>query len=353
MPPWLPEPSRLALVIWRAQSDFAATVAARRDCTAMTSVLTPDLLTGFSLRGDAERGVEGWSPDLIAGLDWLRLGELLRAIAANAGCELGPSRVQLDGSVQFAMLEAPKSLHERRALVKLVGWREWGATPETVQAFINELERIREPTRGVLVAPDGFSAAAKNRAHNVGIEAIDAAQLHQILTRLPAEQADFFYTVTTAGYCKVPTCPVCLRKLSRMEQQTTRAMRSVPGEMVFQTSTLVPDPVACGRLEIMHDCEVTFLHEVRAKEMIVRGHVSGDFICEGLVTLQRGATLSGTLAARSVDVQDGAEIIGQFRILDGVTDALTQLEPTWFWRCLNSSGKTHCRSVLFEPHSLG
>lgn len=317
----------------------------------MTSVLTPHLLTGFSLRGDAENGVEGWSPDLIASLDWLRLGELLRAIAANAGCELGPSRVQIDGSVQFAMLEAPKSLNERRALVKLVGWREWGATPETVQTFVNELGRIREPTRGILVAPDGFSAAAKNRAQNLQVEAIDAAQLHTILKGLPPEQADFFYTVTTAGACKVPTCPVCLRKLSRVEQQTTRAMRAVPGEMVFQSSSLVPDPVACGRLEIMRDCEVTFLHEVRAKEMIVRGHVSGDFICEGAVILESGATLAGTLAARSVNVRDGAEILGQFRILDGVTDAITQVTPTWFWRCLNDSGKSQCREVLFEPHA--
>lgn len=317
----------------------------------MTSVLTPHLLTGFSLRGDAESGVEGWSPDLIASLDWLRLGELLRAIAANAGCELGPSRVQIDGSVQFAMLEAPKSLHERRALVKLVGWKEWGATPETVQTFVNELGRIRESTRGILVAPDGFSAAAKNRAQNLQVEAIDAAQLHTILKGMPPEQADFFYTVTTAGACKVPTCPVCLRKLSRVEQQATRAMRAVPGEMVFQSSSLVPDPVACGRLEIMRDCEVTFLHEVRAKEMIVRGHVSGDFICEGAVTLESGATLAGTLAARSVNVRDGAEILGQFRILDGVTDAITQVTPTWFWRCLNDSGKTQCREVLFEPHA--
>jgi len=84
--------------------------------------------------------------------------------------------------------------------------------------------------------------------------------------------------------------------------------------------------------------------------MLVRGHVSGDFICEGPVTLERGATLAGTVAARSVDVQDGAEILGQFRILDGITDALTQLAPTWFWRCLNDSGKAQCRNVLFEPH---
>lgn len=316
----------------------------------MTSVLTPHLHTGFSLRGDAEAGVEGWSAELIAGLDWMRLGELLRAIAVHAGCELGPSRVQLDGSVQFAMVEGPKTGFPRQSLVKLAGWNEWGATPETVQTFVQEVSRVREQIHGILVAPDGFSPAARSRAQSLNIEIIDAVQLHATITRLAPEQADFFYTITTAGASRVPTCPVCLRKLSRMDQPETRQLRSMPGEMVFQSSTLVPDPVACGRLEIMRDCEVTFLHEVRTRELVVRGHVSGDFICEGQVILESGATLSGTVAARSVDIREGAELIGQFRILDHVTDALARSAPAWFWRCLNDSGKEACRGVMFQPH---
>lgn len=316
----------------------------------MNSVLTPHLRTGFSLRGDAEAGIEGWSPDMIAGLDWMRLGELLRAIAVHAGCELGPSRVQLDGSVQFAMVEGPKTGFPRRSLVKLAGWNEWGATPDSVQTFVQEVARIREETHGILVAPDGFSPAARSRAQSLGVEIIDAAQLHATIMRLPPEQADFFYTVTTAGESRVPACPVCLRKLARYEQPETRSLRSMPGEMVFQSSTLVPDAVACGRLEILEGCEVTFLHEVRTRELIVRGHASGDFVCEGMVILEPGATLSGTVAARSVNVRDGAEIIGQFRILDHVTDALAKSAPAWFWRCLNDSGKESCRQVVFQPH---
>ncbi len=317
----------------------------------MASVLTPYLHTGFSLRAGLEDADTGWSPELIASLDWMRLGELLRAVASHAGCELGPSRVNLDGSVQFAMVQNPKAAQPERSLVKLVGWNQWGATPEAVQTFTQELDRIREHCRGVLVAPDGFSSAALQQAQNLGIETVDAVKLHQIITQLRPEQADFFFTVTTAGMCRVPTCPVCLRKLSRVEQPATRVLKSMPGEMVFTSSTLVPDPVACGRLEVMRNCEVTFLHEVRAKEMIIHGEVSGDFVVEGAFVLQPGATLTGTISARSIKVHDGAELRGQFRVLDGVAESLTAMTAKWFWRCLNNSGNSACRTVMFEPHS--
>lgn len=316
----------------------------------MANVLMPHLHTGFSLRAGVDDEVTAWSPELIASLDWLRVAELLRAIAAHAGCELGPSRVQVDGSVQFAMVEHPKTPHERRVLVKLVAWNHWGATPEAVQLFEQELGRIREECRGILVAPDGFSPAALSRGQGLQIETVDAVQLHSILTRLRPEQADFFFSVTTAGACRVPTCPVCLRKLSRVEQPATRAVSAVPGEMVFQSSTLVPDPVVCGRLEVMRHCEVTFLHEVRAREMVVHGHASGDFVVEGGFILHPGGTLEGTVAARSVKVHDGGELRGQFRILDGVTESMTRSAPKWFWRCLNDSGREACRNVVFEPH---
>lgn len=316
----------------------------------MASVLTPHLHTGFSLRAGLEDAEAGWSPELIASLDWMRLAELLRAVAAHSGCELGPSRVSVDGSVQFAMVQNAKGFDPQRSLVKLVPWNHWGCTPEAVQAFSSELSRIREKCRGVLVAPDGFTAAACQQAQNMGIETVDAQQLYRIIAGLRPDQADFFFTVTTAGSCRVPTCPVCLRKLSRVEQPATRALRATPGEMVFTSSTLVPDPIACGRLEVMRNCEVTFLNEVRTRELVVHGDVSGDFIVEGPFILQPGATLTGTIAARSIKVHDGGELRGQFRVLDGVTEAIKTMEPKWFWRCLNDSGRNECRSVMFEPH---
>ena len=60
---------------------------------------------GFSQQGDLiTAGEDHWTPELIASLDWLRVAELVRAIAAHSGCELARSVVLQDGSVAFAMI---------------------------------------------------------------------------------------------------------------------------------------------------------------------------------------------------------------------------------------------------------
>ena len=102
----------------------------------------PDSFTSPTQTGFSQRAGEGWSVELLGGLDWLRMGELLRAIVVNVGCELGPSRVQADGAIEFAMLEAPGQKNPRRALVKLAAWNHWGATPEVVQGFASQVKRI-------------------------------------------------------------------------------------------------------------------------------------------------------------------------------------------------------------------
>lgn len=311
----------------------------------MLDPFMPPLQTGYS-----QRPGEGWSQDLLLSLDWMRLGELLRAMAVNAGCELGPSRVQADGSIEFAMLEAPKERQPRRALVRLAAWNQWGATPESVQAFSLALGRIREQCRGVLVAPGGFSSAASKRAAELEIEAVDASKLHAALLAMRPEQSDFFFTITTGGDHSVPTCPVCLKKLSRVDQPSTRSMQVIPSELVYQSSSVVPEVVVCERMEVLAGCEVTFLHEVRAREIVIRGHASGDFVCEGSFTLETGAGLEGTVAARAFNVRHGAEMLGQMRIIEGALDPLNTGAVNWFWRCQNGSGNPLCNTVLFEPH---
>ncbi|MDB6137589.1 MAG: putative endonuclease [Verrucomicrobiaceae bacterium] len=311
----------------------------------MLEPFMPPTQTGFS-----QRPGEGWSGELLTGLDWMRMGELLRAIAVNAGCELGPSRVQPDGSIEFAMMEAPKERPPRRALVKLAAWNQWGATPEAVQVFAHGIKRIRESCRGVLVAPAGFSAAALTTAAEQHIEAVDAAKLNSALQAMQPDQSDFFFTITTGGDYTVPSCPICLKKLSRIDQPGTRAMRVMPSELVYQSSTVVPETVLCERLEVLGGCEVTFLHEVRAREVIIAGNVSGDFVCEGAFVLEAGGSLSGTVAARSFKVREGAEMLGQMRIIEGALDPITAPAVNWFWRCQNGSGNPLCNAVMFEPH---
>lgn len=300
---------------------------------------------GFSLRrsGEVDR-LGGWSPELIASLDWARLSELARSIAAEAGCELARSCVMPDGAVLFGMIEEPKSSKPRRAMVKIAPWNEWGATPETVQRFAQEVRTARD-TRGVLIAPAGFSPAALRTAQELRIEAVDAAGLEAAVRALPGDKSDFLFVVTTAGDFSTPSCPVCARKLRRIEQETLE----LPSRTIDMDG-LIADFVVCDRLEVAAGCEVTFLQEVRARTITISGHASGDFVCEGPVMLEAGGTLSGTVAARSLVVRDGGELLGQFRILEGELGSFVKPSVRWHWRCVGTEGKRECAGVIFESH---
>ncbi len=300
---------------------------------------------GFPLRqsGGVDR-LEGWSPELIASLDWARLSELARAIATEAGCEMARSCVMPDGAVLFGMIEEPKSSKPRRAMVKIAPWNEWGATPETVQRFAQEVRTARD-TRGVLIAPAGFSPAALRTAQELRIEAVDEAGLEAAVRALPGDKSDFLFVVTTAGDFSTPSCPVCAKKLRRIEQETLE----LPSRTIDMDG-LIADFVVCDRLEVAAGCEVTFLQEVRARTITISGHASGDFVCEGPVMLEAGGTLSGTVAARSLVVRDGGELLGQFRILEGELGSFVKPSVRWHWRCVGTEGKSGCAGVIFESH---
>ncbi|WP_395751506.1 polymer-forming cytoskeletal protein [Prosthecobacter sp.] len=300
---------------------------------------------GFSLRrsGGVDR-LAGWSPELIASLDWARLSDLARAIAAAAGCELAEARIMQDGAVHFGMIEEPRSSKARRALVKIAAWNEWGATPETVQHFAQEMSSARN-TRGILIAPAGFSPAALRKAQEMRIEAVDAVALDAAVRALPGDKSDFLFVVTTAGDFSTPTCPICMKKLQRIEQESLALC-----SRTIDTDGLIADAVVCDSLEIAAGCEVTFLQEVKARSITVSGHASGDFVCEGPVILEKGGTLSGKAAARSLVVRDGGELLGQFRILEGDLGSFVKPAVRWHWRCAGADGQRQCAWVVFEPH---
>jgi len=299
---------------------------------------------GFSQKphSGADR-LAGWSPELIASLDWARLSELARAMAAEAGCEMAGSSVMRDGAVLFGMLEQPKSSKPRRALVKIAPWNEWGATPETVRRFADEVRTARD-TRGILIAPGGFNPAALRTAQELRIEAVDAAALDAAVRALPGDKGQFLFAVTTSGDFSTPTCPVCTMKLKRVEQETP----ALPSR-VIDTDGLIADFIVCDRLEVVRGCEATFLQEVRARSVSIAGHAAGKFVVEGPVTLEPGGTLSGSVAARSLNVRDGGELLAQFRILEGDLGSFVKPVVRWHWRCL-SEGHRQCGAVIFEPH---
>lgn len=308
---------------------------------------------GFSRSGGGVVTVpERWSADLIASLDWMRLVELARALAANAGCQLAGSRVLIDGSVVFGMIENPGTAHAGRALVKVAAWNEWGATPEIIEQFASEV-RTAKNARGILIAPGGTTRAAVQRAGELRIELVDAVGLDATLASLPPDKSDFFFVVATAGDYRTPTCPVCLKKMSRVVVDPAGDPDAIEPERLIDASTIIAEPVRCRRLWVAPRAEVQFLQEVRANEIIIAGDVTGDFVCDGTVTLLATATLTGTVTARAVNVEEGAAMLGRTRTLEGQLEPMNVGRPRWEWRCRRADSRADCDRVVFEPHESG
>ncbi len=286
-----------------------------------------------------------WSPELLAGLDWKRFAEIVRAVASHAGFELSGTQISQDGAAEFIMTSG-----QSRTFVRLAPWNQWMATLECIESFMAKVAPM-PVTAGIYVAPHGATSSARHAAMEQGIQLVDAVTLAARLEELPPEHSQFYYDIGTGGDAVTPTCPVCMGRLSRVQEtpQDPVDCRNQP-DVSYTTSDLVADSVSARRIEILKDCEVNFLKEVHAYEIIVHGTARGNFVCQGSLLLNSGATLFGTVAARSVLVRPGAELHGETRILQTDPQPLQSPAMNWVWRCHNPKGQFECRFVSFLPH---
>ena len=286
-----------------------------------------------------------WSAHLIAGLDWKRVLELIRAISVTAGFSVEKSRVAPDGAAEFEM-----SRGQYRAVVRLARWNQWMATTECIAKFAERMKQTPDRA-GIFVAPEGFEQGAVNLARPGGIECVDGETIAQRLGELPAEHQDFYFKMATAGESTRPSCPVCLRPLTLVNEtpEGTQDFRRLQ-DFVYSTSDIIAERIIARRVEVLERCEVQFLHEVRARDLIVHGITSGTFLCESAVVLNPGAILYGSVAARSVVVRPGAQLIGETKILDGSPEPFVDIAPASVWRCRNKDPRPGCEQVSFLPH---
>lgn len=315
--------------------------------SASDRIAPPGLMPFPGLGVQKGMGPVEWSVELILNLDWMRLAELVRAIATQAGCELAGSSILHDGSVVFGMLERPASPYPQRALVRVAGWNEWGATVESIARFAREVSGAAG-ARGVLIAPAGFNPAALLAAQEHRIETVDAQGLHAVLKSLPEERSSFLLTIATAGQWDRPSCPLCLGKMERVSRRDSEKRPSI---RLIADRGLCAEEICCDLVDIAYGADVEFLYPVRARGMRVSGHATGDFSCDGTITIQPGGLLDGRITARSVEVQEGGELRGTFRILEGgKLQPFAEPPDHWDWRCRNLPGKPACADVVFEPH---
>lgn len=290
-----------------------------------------------------------WSGGLIAALDWRRVAELARALSLSYGFKLGKSTVGIDAQTDFVITrgDAPA---EAGALVRLTRWNKWMASGECLTRFALDLE-TQKRRQGIFLAPGGFAPSAQRAARELGIEIVDAEKMALRVNRLPRPHRDFYFASATAGDCATPSCPACLRALKLVEDSVETSLNSAnAAEICYSSSDIVGDAVRARRIEVLPDCEVRFLQEVRTRELVIHGMVTGNFICEGSVVLHPGAMLQGRVAAHSVVVRPGADLQGETRILHGDLKSFGNSAASWIWRCDNPQARPGCGNVSFLQH---
>ena len=146
-----------------------------------------------------------WTAEMLAGLDWRKLTELARALAASSGCEVGTDAITVDGMTQFIITQQSGGA-TLTSLVRLAPWNHWMATGECVEKYAADLASHRR-TRGVYLSPGGVSPAARIEASRRGIEVVDAEVLSATLNALPAVHSEFFHDITFSGKPFVPELP--------------------------------------------------------------------------------------------------------------------------------------------------
>ena len=290
-----------------------------------------------------------WSEDLLRGLDWKRLLEVIRALAVFSGYEPGATTVEPTGAAQFT-IEDPKERQKGRALVRLAPWSRWMATVDCVTAFV-EILAVQGGIPGIYIAPAGATPGAQTAARSRGIQLLDAKLLAARLNELPQEYSEYFHDRTVSGVGTVPTCPICLRPLTSSEgpDPSTVSFDNLP-DLRYGTHDIVGEPIQARRIEVLQSGEVHFLREVRARDIVVNGVVKGDFVCDRSLLLNPGGVLYGSVAARSVLVRPGGALNGETRILQGPLEPIAKLARPWAWRCEHVPSQPGCEKVVFHPH---
>jgi hypothetical protein len=290
-----------------------------------------------------------WTPEIIAGLDWQRLLQLARALASTGGFHLTASNIDIAGGADFVM-SAGMALDRKKILVRLAQWNRWMASEECLECFTSHV-RVQNFHNGVFIAPGGFSPEARVLGKKAGVELVDAVMLSERLNLLTAAHKAAFQNIGIAGDSTTPTCPICMKRLQKGENEPLPALDYLElPDVFYKSDDIVAAPVLARGFEVRCHCDVRFLNEVRAQHMEINGTAEGDFLCEGTLVLNAGAVLRGTVAARSVLVRPGAQMEAETRIMEGSLKLCIATDSDWVWQCRNPEGKEPCKVIRFAPH---
>ncbi|MEM7147896.1 MAG: polymer-forming cytoskeletal protein [Verrucomicrobiota bacterium] len=86
------------------------------------------------------------------------------------------------------------------------------------------------------------------------------------------------------------------------------------GNATFSAHSKIAGAFTCQHLLIHRDAQVSFLQPVRAHSLEIIGDTSGDFYCDGAVKIGPKAAITGELLAKSLSIDPGGKLNGNFHI---------------------------------------
>ncbi|MEM9478519.1 MAG: restriction endonuclease [Verrucomicrobiota bacterium] len=259
----------------------------------------------------AHAPVDFWSRELLFRLDWKLLHQLAIAMIEKGGFRAKKMKIGPSGEGLYSVSSG--RLRKPEVYLAFSKWRcERVPTDEVKHLYSRILSN--EIGKGVFVTAGEFTQEIVEFAHGRQLELINGEALLKTIRRMPIRDRDKLLHQTTLGEFTCPSCPSCGAKMILRKTAAPEHSGS-PEDVRFTQSARVDRDVRFGNLTIEPGAEVIFEKFAHAEHMVIRGSAAGELICQGTVDIHPGAIVSGSVAARSINLLPGGLLDGEMKIL--------------------------------------
>ena len=254
--------------------------------------------------------VDFWSRELLFRMDWKRFADLTARLVGEGGYRTRLLEQDRDGGGLWSVSEG--LLRRQVTHLRFGPWKSRMIGVAEVRAFYTRLleERMHN---GVFVTVGEFSAEARSFANGRMIELIDGDRYLETVRRIPIMERDRLLHEWTQDDFTTPSCPACGERMGLRECEAP-AYEGRGEDLRFVDLIRVKRQIRCDLLTVEATGRVFFERPAYCRTMIVRGQVTGEFVCEGTVEVHPGARIAGNVAARSIRMFSGGVVDGEMRI---------------------------------------
>jgi restriction system protein len=152
-----------------------------------------------------------WSLDLIKRLDWKHFEELCAAYFQAKGRKAKVTDLGADGGIDV-LLYGDSDPNKVLGVVQCKAWTQKPVGVRQIRELLGVMTDVGCPL-GVYVATSGYTPDAEAFAEGKHIKLMSAAQLLELIQKLPPEAQAKLLEQATSGDYTTPSCPSCGSKL--------------------------------------------------------------------------------------------------------------------------------------------